>query len=268
MTAIAPGSMPVLAGATPSAGGASAPAAGASFGDTLLTLLGRALVETPGEPRARFAAGTMRSSVEMFNERGFFEDRAPTDPRDSLLASDPDQPGAPQPTFPPLGALPILQSDPSRAPETAPPPGSQPGAVSPSILASDPAFSGQLAISGSPPVVPLRPGPAGEGAPVLSSFPAPRLRAPGSIVDGATSADGPPRMADRRDQALATSRVKVSLDHGEAGVAVTVVADGDPEGDAGSMHEAVAHLLARHGLVLSELRVSRSPGPAGQDRKD
>lgn len=268
MTAIAPGSMPVLAGAIPSAGGASAPAAGVSFGDTLLTLLGRALVETPGEPRPRFAAGTMRSSVEMFNERGFFEDRAPTDLRDTLLASDPDQPGTPQQPSPPVGALPVLASDPSLAPGRALPPGSQPGAVPPSVLASDPAFSGQLAISGLPPVAPLRAGPAGEGVPVLSSFAATRLGAPGSMVDGATSADGPPRMADRRDQALAASRVKISLDHGEAGVAVTVVADVDPEGDAGSMHEAVAHLLARHGLVLSELRVSRSPGAAGQDRKD
>jgi hypothetical protein len=130
-------------------------------------------------------------------------------------------------------------------------------------------LSGQLAIGGSPTVAPLLPGAIAGVAPSLASSPSlvPRRGADGALAEEAASPGGPPRIAVR-DQALAASRVKVSIDHGEAGVAVTVVADGEPEGDAGPMREAVARLLARHGLILSELRVSRSPGAAGQDRKD
>jgi len=270
MTAIAPGAPAPFAGAAPQASGASGPASGASFADTLVTLLDRALIEQPGGPPARFAAGTMRGSVEQFNARGFFEDRAPTDRRDPLLASEPGQIDVPQPPLPPPGPLPVLASDPSRALEMDPSPGSQPAPVASSLLASDAVLGGQLTIGGASRVAQVRSAAAGEGATLLplASSPGPRLRAAGSMAaEGAASPDGAPRAAVR-DQALAASRVKVSIDHGEAGVAVTVVADAEPEGDAGSMHEAVAKLLARHGLVLSELRVSRSPGAAGQDRKD
>lgn len=267
MTAITPGPAAPFAGAAKQPSGTSGPAAGVSFADTLVTLLDRALTEQPGQPPARFASGTMRTSVERFDERGFFEDRAATGQGDPLLASDSDQPAAALPPVPPPGALPVLASDPSRPPE--PSIGTQPGPVAWSGLASDPALSGQLAIGGSPAAIPLRPGALAGGAPSLSpaSSPMPPLRAAEALVEGGASTDGPPRIAVR-DQALAASRVKVSIDHGEAGVAVTVVADTEPEGDAGSMHEAVARLLARHGLILSELRVSRSPGAAGQDRKD
>jgi hypothetical protein len=264
MTAILPGAPGPFAAAASHASGTPGPASGASFADTLVTLLDRALVELPDRPPARFAAGTMRGSVERFNERGFFEDRAATAWQDPLLASAPDQAGASQPPAPPPGALPVLASDPSRAPESSL--GTGLGPVAPAGLASDPVLSGQLTIGGSPAVAPLRPGAAASGAPSLASSPFPRLSA-AEPVDGAASPDGP-RRAAVREQAPAASRVKVSIDHGEAGVSVTVVADAEPEGDAGSMHEAVAKLLARHGLVLSELRVSRSPGAAGQDRKD
>lgn len=267
MTAITPGPAAPFAGTAAQPSGASRSASGASFADTLVTLVDRALVEQSGRPPARFAAGTMRGSVERFNERGFFEDRAATARHDPALASESDQPGVPQPPVPPPGALPVLASDPSRAPE--PPSGTQPGSGASSGLASDLVLGEQLAIGGSPAVAPLRPGAAAGGAPGLASSPSPvpRLSAAGVLAEDAASPGGAPRIAVR-DQTLAASRVRVSIDHGEAGVAVTVVADGEPEGDAGSMHEAVAQLLARHGLVLSELRVSRSPGAAGQDRKD
>jgi hypothetical protein len=263
MTAISPGAPGPFATAASHASGAPGPASGASFAHTLVTLLDRALAELPDRPPARFAAGTMRGSVERFNERGFFEDRAATARHDPALASESDQPGAPQPPVPPPGVLPVLASDPSRAAESSP--GTPPDPVAPSGLASDPVLSGQLTIGGSPAIAPPRPGVAAGGAPSLASSPIPRLSAAGALAEDTASPSGPPRIAVR-DQTLAASRVKVSIDHGEAGVAVTVVADGEPEGDAGSMHEAVAKLLARHGLVLSELRVSRSG--AGQDRKD
>ncbi len=269
MTAILPGRPGPFAAAASHASGAPGPASGASFAETLVTLLDRALIEQPGRPPARFASGTMRGSVERFNERGFFEDRAPAERRDPLLASESGQPNAPQAASPPLAALHVLASDPSRAPEMDPLPGSQPGTAASSVLASDPVLGDQLPTGGSAPGAPLPPGAAAGRVPVLPSTSSlmPRLRAAAPQVDGSALPDGPPRAAVR-DQALAASRFKVSVDHGEAGVAVTVVADAEPEGDAASMHEAVARLLARHGLVLSELRVSRSPGAAGQDRKD
>lgn len=279
MTTISPGSIPPLPGAASLAGGSPTTAlpAGASFADTLLTLLDRALVETPGQPDDRFAAGTMRSSVEMFDERGFFEDRAPTDQHqpESPLASDSTAPpGVPPPAFPPAETLSVLQSDPTHVPVIAPPPGPPPVAVTTPALASDLAVDGQIAIAGSTPVVPFQPGTAARamvsGAPLPSS-PAPRLRAAGMIVEDPTPQERPPRAALRRDPpALAASRVKVTLDHVDNGVAVSVVADVEPDTDtdAGSMHEAVSRMLARHGLTLSELRVTRRPGAAGQDRKD
>jgi len=265
MTAITPGPAAPFAGIAPQAAATPGPASGASFADRLVTLVDRALVEQPGRPSARFAAGTMRASVEPFNERGFFEDRAATARHDPALASEPGQPGVPPPPLPPPGALPVLASDPSRAPEL--PSGTPPGPAVPSGLASDPVLSGQLTIGRSAAVAPFRPGATAGGEPPLASSPIPRPDAAGTLAEDAVSPGGPPRIAVR-DQTLAASRVKVSIDHSEAGVAVTVVADGEPEGDAGSMHEAVAKLLARHGLILSELRVSRSPGVAGQDRKD
>lgn len=87
-------------------------------------------------------------------------------------------------------------------------------------------------------------------------------------VEGSAPQEGPPRTTLRSDPALAASRLKVSLDHTETGVAVSVVADVEPDSDAGAIHEKVAHMLARHGLVLSELRVTRRPGADAQDRKD
>lgn len=90
-----------------------------------------------------------------------------------------------------------------------------------------------------------------------------------TMQEGSASPEGPSQAALRRDPAaFAASQVKVSLDHHDAGVAVSVVADIDPDADAGAIHEAVSHLLARHGLVLSDLRVTRRPGAGGQDRKD
>lgn len=267
MTAIAPGTAASFAGASPQAFAAPGPASGASFADTLVTLLDRALLEQPGQPPARFAAGTMPASVERFNEHGFFEDRAATARHDPALASEQDQPGVPQPQVPPPGALPVLASDPSQAPVLSPEP--QSGSGAPSGLASNPALDGQLAIGGSSAAAMPPSGAAVGGVPSLASSPSPvpRPSAAGLLAEDTATPGGPPRFAVR-DQASAASRVKVSIDHGDTGVAVTVVADGEPEGDASLMHEAVAQLLARHGLVLSELRVSRSSSAAGQDRKD
>lgn len=267
MTAIAPGPAASFAGASPQISAAPGPASGASFADTLVTLVDRALVEQSGRPPARFAAGTMRCSVERFNERGFFEDRAATARHDPALASEQDQPGVPQPQVPPSGALPVLASDPSRAPVLSS--GRQSGSGASSGLASDPALDGQLTIGGSSAAAMPPSGAAVGGVPSLawSPSPFPRLNSAGVLAEDTALSGGPPRIAVR-DQASAASRVKVSIDHGDAGVAVMVVADGEPEADASLMHEAVAQLLARHGLVLSELRVSRSSGAAGQDRKD
>ena len=267
MTAITPSPAVPFLGNPPQASGAPVPASGASFADTLVTLIDRALLEQPRQPSGRFAAGTMPASVERFNEHGFFEDRAATARHDPALASEQDQPGVPQPQVPPPGALPMLASDPSRAPE--PPSGTQPGSGASSGLASDPALDGQLTIGGSSAAAMPSSGTAVGGVPSLASStsPFPRLNAAGVLAEDTALSGGPPRIAVR-DQASAASRVKVSIDHGDAGVAVTVVADGEPEADASLMHEAVAQLLARHGLVLSELRVSRSSGAAGQDRKD
>lgn len=276
MTTISPSPIPPFPGAASLAVGSPTTEwpAGVSFADTLLAVLDRALVETPGQKEDRFAEGTMRSSVEMFNERGFFEDRAPTEQHEpeSPLASDSiEMPGVPPPTFPPGEALPLLQSDPTHIPVIVPPEVSPPVAVTTPTLASELAVDGQVAIAGPTPVS-LQPGTTGRA--VVSATPppaslAPSLRAAGMIIEDPASQERAPRASLRRDPpALAASRVTVSLDHNDNGVAVSVVADVEPDSDAGAMHDAVSHMLARHGLVLSELRVTRRPGADGQDRKD
>ena len=55
--------------------------------------------------------------------------------------------------------------------------------------------------------------------------------------------------------------MSVGMDiHGD-GVAVSVVSDHWSDDDGDALHHAVARLLARHGLVLSELRVTRRGTP-------
>lgn len=276
MTAISAGPTPPAVGPMAPANGAPATAAsGGSFADTLLALVDRAIVEAPGAPDDRFASGTMRSAVEAFNQRGFFEDRAATDPRDpaaSLASESPGVPeGGPQPASPPA-TLPPLQSDPLAPPLDRIPPVSPPVTLPVGILASDPGAGDRTATAGSstagsrPSAVPY--GSPGASVPLASS-PRPRVGALETTLEGSASPEGPGQAALRRDAgAFATSRVKVSLDHHDAGVAVSVVADLDPDADTGAIHEAVSHLLARHGLVLSDLRVTRRPGGGGQDRKD
>ena len=234
----------------------------------------------------------MRCSVERFDERGFFEDRAVADPHeaDALLASVPTTaPGVPQPPFPPAGSLSQLQSDPASIPDEpqsalplaeslrllqsdpmAPsvehiPPASPPAVIAVRGLASDSADANQATIAGSTPITSLRSHVTGPLAPLLISRPSKAV----TTGDGSTSQGGAFRAAFRGDPpALASSHLKVSLDHTDTGVAVSVVADVEPDNDADAIREAVAHMLARHGLVLSELRLTRRPGAEGQDRKD
>jgi hypothetical protein len=276
MTTISFGPIQPFQGAAALADGSpmASSSAGASFADTLLALLDRALVETPGQPEDRFAGGTMKSSVEVFDEHGFFEDRAPTDRQEpeSPLASGPAAAPVSQLPFRAASALFPLQSASTNPPVTVTPePPLQVGRA-PGVLASDLAVDSQVSIADGLPVAPLEPGASekilASAAPV-SSLPAPRLRATGMMVENPTAQERLPQSSLGRNPAtLAASRVRVSLDHCDAGVAVSVVADIGPDGDAGSMHDAVSHLLARHGLVLSELRVTRRPGADGQDRKD
>jgi len=272
MTAISANPMPPTVEPLSSATGSPAGTASGSFADTLLAVLDRAIADTPGALADRFASGTMRSSVERFNERGFFEDRLASDPRDSgpsLASGSGAVPGVPQPTSPPV-LHPLLQSDPLAPPPVRLPPASPPVALPIGVLASDPGTGEPLTAAGShasgsrPPV--LANSQTGTIVP-LASMPGGRLA--GAIIDAPALPEGPARAALHRDPAaLAASRVKVSLDHREAGVAVSVVADIDSDADAGAIHEAVSHLLARHGLVLSDLRVTRRPGAGSQDRKD
>ncbi len=272
MTAISANHLPPAVGPmTPASGTPAATASGGSFADTLLALLDRAIVEAPGAPEGRFASGTMRSSVEPFNQRGFFEDRAATDPRDpgASLASGPG--GVPQPASPPA-TLPTLQSHSLAPPLVRIPPVSPPVALPVGILASDPGAGDGTEAAGSS-AAGSRPSPAAYGPPgasiPLASLAMPGVGALETTLEASASPEGPSQAALRRDPAaLAASSVKVSLDHHDAGVAVSVVADIDPDDDPGAIHEAVSHLLARHGLVLSDLRVTRRPGAGGQDRKD
>ena len=81
------------------------PSSGQSFAETLLALLDRALVSASETPDDRFAAGTMRPSVEQFDARGFFEDRALADRRNQQLPAMGLSSDAPGPFEPPAAGV-------------------------------------------------------------------------------------------------------------------------------------------------------------------
>ena len=203
MTAISANPMPPAAEPVSSGSGAPASgAAGGSFADTLLAVLDRAIADTPGASADRFASGTMRSSVERFNERGFFEDRATSDPGASLASGSGAAPGGvPQPASP-TAMHPLLQSDPLAPPLVQIPPASPPVALPVGMLVSDPGASDQLAAAGSR-AIGSRPSAMADSPPgaIVPLASVPIVGATSRTAEGPASPEGPARAVLHRDPA-------------------------------------------------------------------
>lgn len=258
MTIAATGSPPAT---VPLLGKAAKPADPASsdglpFGKTLLDLLDRQLSERDGDQRP-FASGTMPSTVTVFNAHGFFNGSAPLLPvggpavmsKETLASGEQDSGDRPSPEEPSPPTLPLLASE---LPVTAISPIQSDGADPDGGLSSR--LAGTLAPMSSPPSSAPE-GQASEMPPWIkpalrSASVATRERIAGPMVPARATATPP---SDKAGGA----RMSVGIDMSGDGVAVSVVSDHWSDDDADALHPAVARLLARHGLVLSELRVTR-----------
>jgi len=213
------------------AGGAGTNA-GPSFADALVGLLDHALDQ-----------GRDRGSVEMFNEHGFFARNAAAGPRDpALVASDPS----------PVAAFPVVSVRPIETP-----------AVAAETLLADNSIG---SVATGPIGARLAAGPDAMATPAVMATGETATRAPFA------TAMGRPRIADPAKPAPASgirpkasapeaaSRLKVAIDHGAGGVSVSVTTDAEDAVDDAGVRDAVSRMLARHGLVLSELRVNRRAG--------
>ncbi|HEX4695794.1 hypothetical protein [Sphingomonas sp.] len=235
-------------------------AGGPSFADMLASVLDRALTGGDGGSDDRLPGSTMRSSVEMFDQHGFFAGVAPPVPG---TADAPDRPRLvsdlprSQPVSSPI-QLPITAISPSGAAAVTE---QETSSIASAAL---PERSAAESASAAPAVVAARSEP---GAIEATAVPVPlavsRGRLPGSPKPTLPAAG---RTAPNRPASEAASRVKVAIDRTDAGVAVSVTADAGATIDHGAVHEAVAQMLARHGLVLSELRVNRRGGPDAQGK--
>lgn len=239
-----------------------------SFADTLLEMIGREFASAKDEQHP-FGGGTMRPTVEIFDARGFFDGSVPmsagsTAPGGVTMIPAAAVSSTGDPAIDPAGCPPAISSSAvmaSQAPrpiadgrrpdigmDDVPSPRSFPSAmqVDANALAAvaEPASEPPLQVA-YPPAPPRRAGPAGD------------------IVD--TTPPARP-FARRVTNERCASTLKVALDIGEAGVAVSVIGDHLGTGEETALHHGVAHLLARHGLVLSELRVMRRPSADGQQQ--
>lgn len=217
----------------------SDPRGGPRFADLLL---GRAL-SGDGHP---FGSGTMRSNVEAFGAHGFFDGSVPVagsteavpqaearptaDDCDPRAAADGGETGPiiPEPTRSGSGPAP------GRSPGCAPPPAD--AERSPAFVA-----------------VPQE---------IQPSVPEP-FAAAAVATDGEMEPVPPARpVAPRARATQAAATLKVSLAADGAGAAVSVLGDVRET----RLHQAVSRLLARHGLVLRGLRVTRIPSAAGRQQ--
>lgn len=230
----------------------------APFDQTLLDLLDQQLSQRGGDQRP-FANGTMSSTVNAFNAYGFFDGSAPLSPLGgpavlpkTVLASEAPGLGDPPPPDGPPSRFPLLASE---MPVTIPPP--QSGSIDPVGT-----LSARLASALPPAQAPSSPvtGHA-EGVPPPTKS---ALRSePAATANRVVRPAGPPRAASGRSSDKTDgARISVGMDLRHDGVAVSVVSDHWSGDDGDALHTAVARLLARHGLVLSELRVTRR-GTAG-----
>ena len=221
--------------------------AGESFGDTLLAMLDRALM-TPvdDQPSATLPGGTMRSNVEVFNEHGFFDRNA------TIVASALPPVDAPTAMVPPPIAPPAALA--GTVTHAAPTAADAPGSLSASHASDFP-----VPLDTHQPLASARPRPLIRPARAGSVIVRPLTASIAGLDDG--EATQVAHAAAKRAAAApqSASRLRVTLDHGEAGVAVSVTTDVDQADDHSGIRDAVSQMLARHGLVLSELRVTRRP---------
>jgi len=234
----------------------------APFDQTLVDLLDQQLSGRGGDQRP-FGNGTMPSTVNAFNAYGFFDGSAPLSPLGgpavlpkTVLASEaPELGDRPPPDGPPSG-VPLLASE---MPVTIPSP--LPGSIDPIGT-----LSARLASALPPAQTPSSPATGqAEGAPP-SIKPALRSESAATAERAAPSAGPPGAASGRSSDKTDGARMSVGMDLHHDGVTVSVVSDHWSGDDADALHMAVARLLARHGLVLSELRVTRR-GTAGNLRE-
>ncbi|WP_375397074.1 hypothetical protein [uncultured Sphingomonas sp.] len=110
---------------------------------------------------------------------------------------------------------------------------------------------------------PARAGPLTRLAAIAATpVPIARVASSGDPVEPASEAAATRRPAPERS---AASGLRVALNTTDAGVAIAVAGGEIPDGEREVLREAVAQVLARHGLVLSELRVSEANAGARQD---
>jgi hypothetical protein len=227
----------------------------APFDKTLLGLLDQQLSQRGGDQRP-FASGTMPPTVSAFNAFGFFAGSAPLGPLgdpavmpNTVLASEaPELGDPPPPAGPPSASFPLLASE---MPVTALP--------SPQIGSADPIRALAIRLASSlPPVSTSSPAAAGQPSEAPPSIRLALQSGPVATAQRAASPAEPPRAAATRSPDHTDgARMSVGMDIRGDGVAVSVVSDHWSEDDGDALHAAVARLLARHGLVLSELRVTR-----------
>lgn len=88
-----------------------------------------------------------------------------------------------------------------------------------------------------------------------------RPAAPGPVSSAA------PRAVRTATPAAAASPILLGLDRDGTTVSVAVTAAIDPQDDAEGLREAVVRTLARHGLVLGELKINRRAGGNAFDER-
>jgi hypothetical protein len=228
---------------------------GARFAGALLDLLDRAL---DGRADRSFGSGTMPRSVDTFGARGFFDGSTPPASNGAVSEEGGDQAEASEDDSADVTTTGGVSLSPMSPLIAA---GLHEGG--PAIVAAADMVPSAESLSGTAVEIAAGVPPTSEQAlPASGMMLPPAFRLDDGPVPGLASTAG--SSGSRLANAAARTAMKVTLDRDETGVAVTVTADSAiPEGDE-ALHGAVARLLARHGLVLSELKVTRRPVPGGR----
>lgn len=232
-----------------------------SFADGLLDWAGRDRASANDDQRP-FGGGTMRSTVEAFDAQGLLDGTAPVSAGAAAHGATDGEQGQPALTPPPV--LPIFPAEPTTHMGPTTPVAAGMGAKDASAPVDAPTGVG-LRASDPPLAAAATPLPAGAPPALLpASLPAQSSRPAVTAKAASPARPLPPRVpADR-----AASTLKVALDIGDNGVAVSVIGDPLDASESPALYHAVARLLARHGLVLSELRVARRPWAGGRQQEE
>lgn len=208
-----------------------------AFSETLRTLFDRSAQQAAGDPSG---------GASMFNQHGLFGAAAPIAP------IDPAEPVAPADTAPILSVIPAERARLSQ-PE-------KPEEVAPAVVTSRPGVEGRPGVAAHRPVVAYHE----QAHAVSTTLPAPPLERP-----TIRTADKPaPTARALRPAATATRRSPVDLlvQIGAGSATLAVRLDG-PGPDADVLASEVTALLARHGLVLDQLKVNGRDARDGSQRR-